>query len=135
MPAALRVSGCGPHAQRREHQKLRIEPSAADHPSIQIAHAFDFRSPAAATSTRKPRRGGGHGWPPFSDRGTMPSPKITMAYAWLERFVEESAFFGYFLCTSKESNSPSGESSTPTGRTVDQTHIAGSSSGQCRAQA
>jgi hypothetical protein len=26
------------------------------------------------------------------------------------------AFFGYFLCTSKESNSPSGESSTPEGR-------------------
>jgi hypothetical protein len=25
--------------------------------------------------------------------------------AWLERFVEEGAFFGYFLCTSKESNS------------------------------
>jgi len=50
--------------------------------------------------------GGRHGWGPFSDRGRMPSPKIPVTSAWLERFVEEGAFFGCFLCTGKESNSP-----------------------------
>src|SRR5688500_1981587 len=72
----------------------------------EIACAFDLRSPAAATSTRKPQRGGGHGWPPFSDRGRRPSPKIPSPPARLERLVEEGAFFAYFLCTSKESRSP-----------------------------
>src|SRR5688500_14112000 len=43
----------------------------------------------------------------------MPSPKIATPLRLLERFVEEGAFFGYFLCTSKESNSPQGESFAP----------------------
>ncbi|HEX5664683.1 MAG TPA: hypothetical protein VFX93_14485, partial [Xanthomonadaceae bacterium] len=29
------------------------------------------------------------------------------------KWIHLGAFFGYFLCTSKESNSPSGESSVP----------------------
>jgi hypothetical protein len=41
----------------------------------------------------------------------MASPKIPSPLRLLERLVEEGAFFAYFLCTSKESRSPSGESS------------------------
>src|SRR5688500_3490192 len=100
MPAALRVSGYASHEKPREDQRLKVQ--AARSGLAPAAHAFDFPGPAVATSTCKPQRGGGHGWPPFSDRGRMPSPKIPSPPTRLERLVEEGAFFAYFLCTSKE---------------------------------
>src|SRR5688500_11371724 len=113
-------------ASRRS--KTEIDPSTADHLAIQIAHAFDFRSLAAAIGNRKPRRGGGHGWPPFSDRGRRPSPKIASPPTRLERLVGEGAFFWLlFFAPAKKSNSPAGESSAPKDATQTLRNPAGTS--------
>jgi hypothetical protein len=111
MPAALRVSRCRPHAQCRERQRLgRAIGCRRIRVSCRMDSAFDFLAPPAASSslqrpeTPKGRRpwmavvfGSSHGW---RVRKLLRHPHS------LSDVDPLGAFFGYFLCTSKECNSP-----------------------------